>query len=67
MFAKHSLITLLPFYIAAVKAANDWSVPCTGGLCEWDLKGDDTSGNIMVVRPFASYHKLLPYVPLYPI
>lgn len=52
MFAKHLLAALLPFYIAAVNAANDWSLPCTSGICEWDTKNEDTTGNVIVVSPF---------------
>jgi len=55
MFTKYPLVALIPFYIAAVNAANDWSVPCTSGICEWDTKDGDTSGNIIVVRLFASW------------
>ena len=64
MLAKNVLVVLLPFYIAAVNAANDWSKPCTGGVCEWDTKEKDTSGNMIVVSSFVRWsYRCFPFIP----
>ena len=76
MLTKHVLVAILPFYIAAVNAANDWSKPCTSGVCEWDVDNGDTFGNIVVVSLFVPWtHGCFTFIPqcrplrllLYPI
>jgi hypothetical protein len=42
---------LLLAYAHTALAANDWSVPCTDGTCEYDLAASNTTagGNVKIV------------------
>ncbi|KAF7319629.1 hypothetical protein HMN09_00303300 [Mycena chlorophos] len=48
MLSTSSLLVLLPF-IAGIRAANDWSVPCITGSCSYDLPTNGTASGTVTI------------------
>lgn len=45
------VVLALPYFITSAQALNDWTVPCFGGECSYDLPtSSQSSGSLKIVR-----------------